>query len=404
MALSDKVEFRGMDGDLLAARLEMPIGKPRAHALFAHCFTCGKDIVAARRIAKGLTNLGFAVLRFDFTGLGSSEGDFANTNFSSNVGDLLKAADYLRSHHEAPALLIGHSLGGSAVLAAAGQIPEVKAVATIGAPADPAHVGHLLAEARPEIEAAGEAEVVLAGRSFRIKKQFLEDIENQKLTKLIEAMGKPLMVCHSPIDDTVDIASAATIFMAAKHPKSFVSLDDADHLLSRPKDAAYVASLLAAWAERYLPEQVEDVPPEEGVVVVHETGFGKFQNEILNGRHKMIADEPVSVGGRATGPTPYGYLLAGLGACTAMTVRLYADQKKWPLKNVSVTLRHDKIHAADCAECETQDGKVDRIERELSFEGDLDSDQQSRLMEIADKCPVHRTLHSEVTIVSMLRE
>lgn len=404
MAFMKKIEFAGIGGELLAARLELPSGKPRAYALFAHCFTCGKDIVAARRIAEGLTNHGFAVLRFDFTGLGASEGDFANTNFSSNVGDLLQAAMYLRDHHEAPSLLIGHSLGGSAVLAAAGQIPEIKAVATIGAPSDPRHVAHLFADARSEIEAVGEAEVVLAGRSFRIQKQFLEDIKNQKLTEAIGTMRKPLMVFHSPIDDTVDIDSAAEIFMAAKHPKSFVSLDDADHLLSRREDAAYVATLLAAWAERYLPKQEEEAQPEEGVVVVRETGLGKFQNEILNGPHRMIADEPVPVGGDATGPTPYGYLLAGLGSCNSLTVRMYAEHKKWPLTNVSITLRHDKIHAGDCADCETNEGKIDRIDRVLDLEGDLDGEQRSRLLEIADKCPVHRTLHSEVKIVSTLRE
>jgi putative redox protein len=404
MAIMKKIAFPGIGGDLLAARLELPNGKPKAFALFAHCFTCGKDIVAARRIAEGLTDLGFAVLRFDFTGLGSSEGDFANTNFSSNVGDLLQAAFYLRNEHEAPSLLVGHSLGGSAVLAAAGQIPEVKAVATIGAPSDPGHVAHLFTEAQSEIEAEGEAEVVLAGRSFRIQKQFLEDIENQKLTEAIGAMRKPLMVFHSPFDDTVDIDSAAEIFMAAKHPKSFVSLDDADHLLSRREDAAYVATLLAAWAERYLPKQEIEDQREEGVVVVRETGQGKFQNEVLNGPHRMVADEPVSVGGDATGPTPYGYLLAGLGSCTSMTIRMYAERKKWPLTNVSVTLRHHKIHATDCADCETRDGKVDRIDRELAFEGNLDAEQRSRLLEIADKCPVHRTLHSEVKIVSTLRD
>ena len=402
MAQSEKVEFTGSGGDTLAARLELPVGEPRSYVLFAHCFTCGKDIFAARRIAEALTGLGFAVLRFDFTGLGASEGEFANTNFSSNVGDLLAAADYLRAEREAPAILIGHSLGGAAVLAAAGQIPEVQAVATIGAPADPGHVAHLFAEARPEIEQAGEAEVVLAGRTFRIQKQFLEDIEGQRLADAIGAMGKALVVFHSPIDDTVSIDNAAAIFMAAKHPKSFISLDDADHLLSRREDASYVATVLSGWAERYLPDPVEAAAPEDGTVVVRETGQGRFQNEVLNGPHRMLADEPPTVGGTNTGPTPYGYLLAGLGACTAMTVRMYADRKKWPLSRVSVTLRHEKIHAEDCAECETVDGKIDHIDRTLAFEGDLDDEQRARLLEIADKCPVHRTLHSEVEIVSAL--
>ena len=400
MAGSERIEFIGATGHRLAARLELPTGEPRAYALFAHCFFCGKDIFAARRIAEGLTAFGFAVLRFDFTGLGASEGDFANTNFSSNVGDLARAADFLRTRHRAPELLIGHSLGGAAVLAAAGGIPEVSAVATIGAPADPAHVAHLFAQSRPEIEAEGEAEVILAGRPFRIQKQFLDDIEGQRLSAAVSAMGKALMVFHSPIDDTVHVDNAAQIFMAAKHPKSFVSLDGADHLLSRRRDAAYLAGVLAAWAERFLPPPVP--LPEDDAIIVRETGHGKFQNEVLNGPHRMFADEPAAIGGGATGPTPYGYLLAGLGACTAMTVRMYAERKKWPLGRVTVTLRHNKIHAEDCAECETKVGKIDRIDRALAFEGRLDDEQRARLLEIADKCPVHRTLHSEVTVVSKL--
>lgn len=404
MAISERATFTGVSGEPLAARLELPADAPKAYALFAHCFTCGKDIFAARRISEGLTDLGFAVLRFDFTGLGASGGDFANTNFSSNVGDLLQAANYLRTNHRAPELLIGHSLGGAAILAAANQIPETKAVATIGAPSDPGHVAHLFEGSLQEIQAEGEAEVQLAGRKFRIKRQFLDDIAKQPLLDTIEALRKPLAIFHSPIDETVNIENAADIFMAAKHPKSFISLDNADHLLSRREDALYVATVLAAWAERYLPASSDREPVEPGTVVVRETGRGKFQNEVLNGPHRMLADEPVSVGGNATGPTPYGYLLAGLGACTAMTVRMYANRKDWPVGRVSVTLRHDKIHAKDCADCETRDGKIDQIERELSIEGDLTSEQKSRLMEIADKCPVHRTLHSEVKIVNRLQE
>jgi putative redox protein len=404
MSFSEKVNFTGAGGDSLAARLELPADEPKAYALFAHCFTCGKDIFAARRIAEGLTDLGFAVLRFDFTGLGASGGDFANTNFSSNVGDLLQAADYLRTNYKAPELLIGHSLGGAAILVAAGKIPEAKAVATIGAPSDPSHVAHLFAGSLQEIKAEGEAEVQLAGRRFRIKSQFLDDIENLRLVDAIGSLRKPLAVFHSPVDDTVSIENAADIFMAAKHPKSFVSLDDADHLLSRREDALYVATVLAAWAERFLPPQPEKEEIEQGAVVVREAGRGKFQNEVLNGPHRLLADEPASVGGNATGPTPYGYLLAGLGACTAMTVRMYADRKDWPVTRVSVTLRHNKSHAEDCADCETRDGKVDQIERALLFEGDLSPEQKSRLLEIADKCPVHRTLHSEVNIVSRLQE
>lgn len=402
MPHSQKVEFEGSQGGLLAARLELPDGPPRAYALFAHCFTCSKDIFAAARIAGALAETGIAVLRFDFTGLGASEGDFANTNFTSNVDDLLRAADYLRAEHDAPAILIGHSLGGAAVLAAAGKLDYVKAVATIGAPADPGHVAHLLTDARPEIEAKGEAEVVLAGRKFRIQKQFLEDIEGQKLANAIGSLKKALLVFHAPRDETVGIENAGLIFQAAKHPKSFVSLDGADHLLSRREDARYVASVLAAWAARYVPGLSEeragrDETAHEGVIV-KETGNGSFQQEVIAGSHRLLADEPASVGGTDTGPTPYGLLLAALGACTSMTIRMYADRKKWPLTHVSVSLRHDKVHAADCADCETRDGKVDEISREIDLIGDLDDEQRARLMEISEKCPVHRTLHSEIKI------
>jgi len=405
---SEKVTFPGALGDNLAARLDLPQGEPVAYALFAHCFTCNKDIFAASRIAKGLTEHGVAVLRFDFTGLGASEGEFANTNFSSNVGDLVAAADYMRENLQAPAIMIGHSLGGAATLAAAGQVPEAKAVCTVGAPADPAHVAHHFQEARPEIEAAGEAEVLLVGRPFRIKKQFLEDIEGQKLEAAIASMKKALMVFHSPVDQTVGIENAQAIYLAAKHPKSFVSLDDADHLLSRKADAEYVADVIAAWAARYLgAAKAEAKTPvaAEGTVVVEETGEGKFTNLVaVGGRHLLRADEPPSVGGTDTGPTPYDFLLAGLGACKAMTMRMYAERKGFALEKARVTLSHDRIHAEDCADCETETGSIDRIQTRISLEGDLDAETRHRIFEIAEKCPVHRTLMSEMKIKAELVE
>jgi putative redox protein len=402
MLRSQKVEFPGSQGGMLAARLELPDGPPRAYALFAHCFTCSKDVFAAARIAGGLAEAGIAVLRFDFTGLGASEGDFANTNFSSNVEDLVRAAGYLRDAHAAPAILIGHSLGGAAVLSAAGKIPEAKAVATIAAPSDPGHVAHLLADARPEIEKKGEAEVVLAGRSFRIQKQFLEDIDGHRLADAIKDLKRALLIFHSPRDGTVGIENASAIFTAARHPKSFVSLDGADHLLSRREDARYVAAVLTAWAGRYVPglaapEAAAEESPS-GQVLVRETGNGAFQQEVIVGRHRLLADEPVSVGGTDTGPGPYDLLLAALGACTAMTMRMYADRKQLPLERVSVSLSHDKAHAEDCADCEAREGKVDVIEREIELTGDLDDAQRARLMEISEKCPVHRTLHSEIKV------
>ena len=402
MASTRKVTFTGAQGDTLAARLDLPEGPPAGTALFAHCFTCTKDIFAASRIAQTLAARGFAVLRFDFTGLGSSEGEFANTNFSSNVQDLVAAADYLRGEGMAPGLLIGHSLGGAAVLAAAGDMAEVKAVATIGAPADPEHVSHLLQDGIEEIEREGEAEVLLAGRPFKIKKQFLEDIASQDQKARIGALGAALAVFHSPLDNTVGIENAAEIFTAAKHPKSFISLDKADHLLSRREDAEYVAAVLAAWAARFVSETGTQtgaaIAGEQGAVVVEETRWGKFQNAVAAGPHRLLADEPESYGGTDTGPTPYDLLAAGLGACTNMTLRLYAERKGLKLEKVRTTLRHEKIHAQDCADCETKAGKIDRITRTLTLHGDLTAEERARLIEIADKCPVHKTLHSEVII------
>lgn len=397
------ITFAGSQGARLAARLELPLGRPRAFALFAHCFTCSKESLAAVRIGTALAERGIATLRFDFTGLGGSGGDFASTNFSSNVADLVAAADWLRKNHEAPTILVGHSLGGAAVLVAASGIPEAVAVATLGAPYQPAHVRHLIAHAAPEIEARGEAEVSLGNRTFRIRRQFLEDIAALDSASAIAGLGKALLVMHSPRDEVVGVDNAASIFMAAKHPKSFVSLDSADHLLTKRADAEYAGAVLAAWASRYLEQAgrpVEDLPA--GVVRVSESGGGRYTQTVRVGRHALIADEPASAGGSDAGPSPYDLLLAGLGACTAMTLRMYADQKQWPLEKVVVDLRHEKIHAADCETCETKDGKVDRIERVVRLEGDLDPAQRQRLLDIANKCPVHRTLHSEVFVPSRL--
>jgi putative redox protein len=344
------------------------------------------------------------VLRFDFTGLGASEGEFANTNFSSNVGDLVRAADFLRQEYAAPKILIGHSLGGAAVLAAAGQVSEAVAVATIGAPFEPAHVARHLAAARAEIEAKGEAEAMLGGRVFRIKRQFLDDIAAHKLSAHIAGLKKALIVFHAPRDEIVGIDNAAHIFTAARHPKSFVSLDDADHLLSRRADAIYLAEVLAVWASRYLPEAeaTPEAAPNPDQVVVTETGEGRFVQTVRAGRHRLRADEPKDVGGDDVGPGPYDYLLAGLGACTSMTLRLYAERKRLPLERVTVRLRHEKIHASDCADCEAREGKLDQIERTLELAGPLDDASRHRLLEIADMCPVHRTLISEVKIRTKL--
>ena len=403
--LSEKVSFPGADGHTLAARLDRPDRRPRAYALFAHCFTCTKDVFAAQRIAASLAEEGVAVLRFDFTGLGHSDGEFANTDFTSNVGDLVAAAQFLARQHGAPQLLIGHSLGGAAVIAAAGQIPSAHAVATIGAPADPEHVRHLFAHKTEEIATEGAAEVELAGRRFTISRQFLDDIAQQTLHDDLARLKKALLVFHAPLDEVVGIDNASAIFTAAKHPKSFISLDDADHLLSRRSDAVYVARTLAAWAARYLdapadPATADETPaPAEGEVIVQETGAGNYQNAVRAGRHRLLADEPRSVGGLDTGPSPYDFLLTALGACTSMTVRMYADLKQLPLTRVSVRLTHEKVHAEDST---SASGKADVLTRRISIEGDLTDAQRQRLLEIANKCPVHRTLEGDIRVRSEL--
>ncbi|MGA9299577.1 MAG: bifunctional alpha/beta hydrolase/OsmC family protein, partial [Bradyrhizobium sp.] len=400
---TERFQFTGSEGQQLAAALDTPDGEVRAYALFAHCFTCGKDGLAAKRIAVALSAKGIAVLRFDFTGLGSSEGDFANSTFSSNVADLVRAADHLRKAYNAPTLLIGHSLGGAAVLAAAHEIPDAKAVVTIAAPSDPAHVTGHFADSIEKIRKDGQAEVSLAGRPFTIKREFLEDVAEHNLIGHVAGLHKALLVMHAPTDDTVGIDNATRIFVAAKHPKSFISLAGADHLLSNRQDAVYVADVIAAWVARYLDAGVstEAANDETGPrqVVVRETGNGKFQQTVTVGPHRMLADEPVASGGDDTGLGPYDFLLAGLGACTSMTMRLYADRKSLPLERTTVTLKHSKIHAEDCAECETKAGMLDQIDRVIAMEGPLDAEQRQRLMEIADKCPVHRTLTSEVRIL-----
>ncbi|HET7850068.1 MAG TPA: alpha/beta fold hydrolase [Pseudolabrys sp.] len=397
---TERFEFSNDKGEKLAARLDLPLGVPTAYALFAHCFTCGKNNLAARRISERLAETGIAVLCFDFTGLGASEGEFANTNFSSNVADLIAAAEHLRKTRAAPSLLIGHSLGGAAILAAADEIAAARAVVTIAAPSDPAHVTGLFKQHIDRIRAEGELEVSLAGRPFRIRREFLDDVAERRLDQKIANLRKALLIFHSPTDATVGIENASHIFTTAKHPKSFVSLAGADHLVSGKQDAVYVANVIAAWAARYIDKQPEAMKAESeaGVVLVRETREGKFQQEVVSGPHRLLADEPEKVGGANSGPGPYDFLLAGLGACTSMTMRLYADFKKLPLDRVTVRLTHSKVHEADCENCEDGKSMLDRIERTITMEGTLDADQRKRLLEIADKCPVHRTLTSKIDI------
>ena len=406
--LRERVEFEGAFGDRLMGRLERPSGEARAFVLFAHCFTCSKDLRGLRSLSRALVAEGFALLRFDFTGLGESEGEFADSNFSSNLDDLVAAADYLRRDHRAPAVLVGHSLGGAAVLAAAGRIPEVRAVATIGAPSDTRHLSATLLAGAPELRGAAEAEVTLAGRPFTIKRQLLDDLDQHRLTEAVSSLRRPLLIFHSPLDEVVDVDHAKRIYLAAKHPKSFVSLDRADHLLmADPLDAEYVGRMTACWASRVLgqspalhAEHAEESLPHGRVVV--SGGASGFATVVQAAGHLLPADEPQEVGGTDTGPAPYEYLLASLGACKVMTLRMYADRKRWPLEGTRIELQHSRIHAKDCEECESEEGMISRIDVSVELLGPLDGEQRDRLLEISERCPVHRTLIAEIDIQSEL--
>lgn len=402
---TERITFTGHSGEKLAARLDLPDGPHLATVLFAHCFTCSKDIPAARRISGRLAAMGLAVLRFDFTGLGHSEGEFSNTTFSSNVADLIAAADYLKTRGMAPDMLIGHSLGGAAVFRAASEMATVRAVATLGAPFDPHHVTHNFDDALERISSDGEAEVSLGGRPFTIRKEFVDDISAQKLAPAIANLKRALLVMHAPLDNVVGIENAAEIFGAAKHPKSFVTLDDADHLITRPEDAEYAAELIAAWAARYL-NLTPPAPPigaPEGVVRVSEADANGFLQDVNSGPfHHTLADEPMAYGGTNKGMTPYGFVAAGLGACTSMTIRMYARRKGWPLEHVWVDVSHNKVHAQDA---NTGSGeRIDSFKRVIHLTGALDREQRARLLEIADKCPVHRTLEKSSHVITELAE
>ncbi|EKF40654.1 putative OsmC family protein [Nitratireductor indicus C115] len=405
--ITEKLEFDGHSGARLAARLDLPNGPVRAYALFAHCFTCSKDIEAARRIGADLAREGVAVLRFDFTGLGASEGEFASTNFSTNLADLLCAVEFLRAHYEAPSVLIGHSLGGAAVLALAGTLVEVRAVVTIGAPADAAHVLGKLGGSLDAISRDGSADVTLAGRSFRIDRQFVEDVQEHSLLDAVKVMRKPLLIMHAPLDEVVGIDNATKIFLAARHPKSFVSLDKSDHLLTDPADTAFAASVIAGWLSRYIvPDEPQGSEAMEHVRVM-ETGEGRFQNAVQAGRHRLFADEPGSVGGLDTGPSPYDFLSIALGACTAMTLRMYADRKGLALGRISVDVSHAKVHMEDCIDCSDElkgKGRIDRFSRVISVEGEISDEIRDKLLEIAGKCPVHRTLERSSQVQTRIAE
>ena len=398
-----KVSFSNKNDEKLAGRLELPLNqKPHNFAIFSHCFTCTKNLMAVKNVSRALTEKGFGVLRFDFTGLGESEGDFENTNFSGNVNDLVEAAEFLERDYMAPTLLVGHSLGGAAAIFAAEKIESIQAVAVINSPSDPSHVMHLLKESKAEINERGKAKVNLGGIDFTIKKQFLDDLKNKPLTEIVKTFGKAILILHSPQDKTVEIKNAEEIYKAAHHPKSFVSLDGVDHLLSKKEDSRYVGMVIAGWASRYV-----DIPPQEEVITKSKVAASldndeKFTTYLKLGDHNFIADEPTNFGGNNFGPSPYEFLSAGLAACTAMTIQMYARRKNWEVENVGVHINYSREHAVDCEFCEDASAKIDTFTREIKLEGNLSEVQKNKLLEIADKCPVHKTLHSKTQVITRL--
>ncbi|HWK54667.1 MAG TPA: bifunctional alpha/beta hydrolase/OsmC family protein [Hyphomicrobiales bacterium] len=394
--ITQAFDFTGADGQLLSGRLDLPDGPVASYALFAHCFTCTKHSLAAVRLGQALTGLGYGVLRFDFTGLGQSGGEFSDSSFSGSIADLIAAAAAMRQAGHPPALLIGHSLGGAAVLAAAAHIPEARGVVTIGAPADIEHVTRLFADDVDRLRQEGEAEVQIGGRPFKLRRSFVDDLASHDQAARIHALRKPLLILHSPQDEIVGIDNATAIYQAALHPKSFVSLDGADHLLTDRKDSDFAATIIAAWASRYVaPPRPARSDKQSGAVTVSETGEGAFQVEVSAGGARFLADEPPEVGGLGSGPTPYDLLAAGLGACTAMTLRLYARHKQLPLDRISVTVGHSRRDDFEPA---------DLFTRRLHLEGDLSDAERQRLVEIAARCPVHRTLEGGAAVTTALED
>lgn len=400
---SIRINFQNQQNITLAANLELPVDRnPIAYCVFAHCFTCSKDFTATANISRALTSSGIAVLRFDFTGLGRSKGEFADSNFTTNIEDLVSAAQFLTENYKAPQIIVGHSLGGTAVLQVASQLPSVKAVVTIGSPAEATHVQHMLTDSLEEINKSGVANVNLGGRPFTIKKQFVDDLSKSNLEDQVANIRKALLFMHSPQDKIVGIENASKLYMAAHHPKSFVSLDGADHLLMKKEDSWYVGNVIAQWAVRYITNEAEELLITDMQAVVS-TGEQGYTTLIRVGDHNLIADEPESAGGNNLGPTPYDLLVSALGACTSITLRMYADRKKWSLEEVRVHLDHSKTYAQDSTNVNNQSSKIDLIERQVELIGNLDQEQRQRLLEIADKCPVHKTLHNQIEVRTSLK-
>ena len=405
--IQERIKFKNRKNYELKGIVHLPDRKPTAFALFTHCFTCSKNIKAIGHISDSLVNKGIGVLRFDFTGLGESEGDFPDTNFTSNIEDIYDACDYLNNKFIAPSILIGHSLGGAAVLYAAGDIDSCRAVVTIASPSSPDHIIRHFSN-KDEIEKKGVAEVKIAGRSFNIKKQFIDNLREQKLIEKVENLKKALLIFHSPFDNVVGIDNAGELFLAAKHPKSYISLDKADHMLSDPLDSSYVGSVIASWVSKYTgsfdEDEYEGFASLNGADVSVSTEISGYFSTVNAKGHYLTADEPVEFGGTDKGPSPYDLLLASLGSCINMTLKMYADRKKIPIEGIVTRLSHKKVHAEDCADCETKEGKVDFIEEEIEIKGDLTDEQIERFKYISEKCPVSKTLQSEVSISSKFKK
>jgi len=402
---SIKLNIQNKKGHKLQAFLELPADqKPQYYAIFAHCFTCSSALGAVKNISRSLTSHGFGVVRFDFTGLGRSEGEFAESYFSANVDDLMAVNDYLKAHYQAPSLLVGHSLGGAAVIVAASKLENIKAVATVGAPATVSHVTHLFSHGIEEVKEKGEVEVNIGGRPFKINEEFVEDFGKIDLPEITKNLRKPLLIMHAPFDQIVGIDNAHKLYHGAHHPKSFVSLDDADHLLSNSKDSLYVGNVIGTWVKRYFEQQDNAMLETKGEQLVAHLNLveDNFTTSIQTKKHNFIADEPASIGGDDFGPSPYDYLSAGLAACTVMTLKMFAQRKKWDLQEVFVYISYSKKHSDELELDMEKSGYLDHMSKKLKFVGNLDEKQKARLKEIASKCPVHKTLQSEVIIETEL--
>lgn len=402
---STRLNIQNSKGFQLQAYLELPANqKPKNYAIFAHCFTCNSTLKPVKNISRALTLHGFGVVRFDFTGLGKSEGEFADSYFSANVDDLLAVSDYMKQHYQAPTLLVGHSLGGAAVIVAASKLASVKAVATIGAPATTEHVKKHFSHHVQEIAAKGDVEVNIGGRPFKISQEFVDDFDKTDLPEITKNLRKPILIMHAPFDKVVGIDNAHQLYQAAHHPKSFISLNDADHLLLESKDSIYVGNMIGTWVQGYFETEDNEMLDIEGEQLVAHLNLTEdnFTTSIQTANHSFNADEPESVGGDDFGPSPYDFLSAALASCTVMTLKIYAERRKWDLQEVYAYITYSRKHSVDLQEDIEKTTKIDHLLKKLKFIGNLDESQKLKLKEIASKCPVHKTLLSDITIETEL--